>query len=386
MSTYTLNMLLPAGAISATNFSIQMIKNTSGVSVNRDFNWTSLDSPSDVVAKWQTQMRATVSTLSAAYDRDLAYGTFDNVFYQVDRNFGDDPSNTSLGLFITNSPNVFWQTNMAPREFPNVAQSLEVLATGSLGTTKRPIQFDITRFLDDSAPSLFEADTLFSIIVTTFDILLTEPLGIPISHYPQVYRPVVRVCGAPVVSGAYSGIISPVTLLKVLTNSDRELVLADFGLKNIQASKAKSVNFQGIYGPAANGVIIDVVNSIERLENKVFETAEYVNLLSCTPTTDSWLVTTDNTGADVQYHVTPAYSPTAVNALNKESPTFTNNISILTSTDWSNSSGWRVISSTYWGSAEDTFTSAGVGAARYPGVTAPTEWTVSGSNESLLPK
>ncbi|KAJ1624603.1 hypothetical protein T492DRAFT_844629 [Pavlovales sp. CCMP2436] len=207
-----------------------------------------------------------------------------------------------------------------------------------------------------------------------------EALGIPMSHYPQIYRPVVRVCGAAII-----------------------------------------VNFQGIYGQAANGVTIDVVNSIERLESKVFETVEYVNLVSCTAATDSWLVTTDNASGDVQVHVAPAYSPTAVNALNKESPTFINNISIQTSSDWDSANGWRVTSSstyqnnasfaannafdknssTYWASAEETFTAAGVGsqsigieysaavkltayritgAARYPGFTTPTEWSISGSN------
>ncbi|KAJ1626259.1 hypothetical protein T492DRAFT_843287 [Pavlovales sp. CCMP2436] len=121
MSTYTLNMLHPTGAVSTTNFSIRMIKNNAGVSL------------------------------------------------QVDHDFGGggDQSKTTLGLFITNSPNVFWQTNMAPRQFPNVAQC-------SLGSTKPPIQFDITRLLDDTAPSLFEADTLFTIIFTSIDILFTD--------------------------------------------------------------------------------------------------------------------------------------------------------------------------------------------------------------------
>eukprot|EP00302_Diacronema_sp_CCMP2436_P000253 CAMPEP_0179839774 /NCGR_PEP_ID=MMETSP0982-20121206/1516_1 /TAXON_ID=483367 /ORGANISM="non described non described, Strain CCMP 2436" /LENGTH=116 /DNA_ID=CAMNT_0021723489 /DNA_START=117 /DNA_END=463 /DNA_ORIENTATION=+ len=80
---------------------------------------------------------------------------FTDVFYQVDRDFGGvgDQSKTTLGLLITNSPNLFWQTNMAPRPFPNIAQcayirdgllidgrkrlALEIVATGSLGSTKR---------------------------------------------------------------------------------------------------------------------------------------------------------------------------------------------------------------------------------------------------------
>ncbi|KAJ1625476.1 hypothetical protein T492DRAFT_1123212 [Pavlovales sp. CCMP2436] len=429
MSTYTLNMLHPTGAVGTTNYSIRVIKNNASSSVSRDFNWTSLDSPSVVVTKWQTQMRPTISTesfghcvlqfdsvsgkFSAAYDRDLAYGSFTDVFYQVDRDFGGvgDQSKRTLGLLITNSPNLFWQTNMAPRQFPNIAQcayyrggvlvdgrkrlALEIVATGSLGSTKRPIHFDITRMLDDSAPTPFEADTLFTIIVTSTGILLTvgdaailrtqEPLSTLatlVNHYPRVYRPVVRVSG-----DVYNGAISPVTRLQVMSNSERQLVLSDFILSDtIQATTAVNASFRGIFGPATNQTTIDVVNTIERLDNKIFGSEEHVDLVSCVATDDSWLVTTSNTGADVQYRITPA----SIVNVNKESPEFTNNISIVSSPDWSNSSGWKVVSSstylndadfaannafnkdtiTYWGSAEGTFTSAGVG-SQFVGIEYP---------------
>ncbi|KAJ1619793.1 hypothetical protein T492DRAFT_848301 [Pavlovales sp. CCMP2436] len=328
-----------------------------------------MDSPSAVVAKWQTAMRATVDSasfghclpsfdsvagkFSAAYDRDLAYGTFDNVFYQVDRNYGDDPAKTSLGLYITNSPNLFRQTNMAPREFPNVALCAYVF-------------------------------------VGSNEILRTqEALGILASFYPQIYRPVVRVCGAAI---------------------------------NIQAAKFENVSFQSIYGRAANGATVDVVNSIERLENKVFLTDEYVNLVSCTATADSWLVTTDNASGTVQAIVTPAYNPATVRGLTKESPAFIDTNTITTSASWTNATAFAVVASsayqsnsayaadkaldkstgTYWGTSENAYNSSGNGlhflTISYPsaveltgfrispgtfysaGTSAPLQWMISGSN------
>ncbi|KAJ1631821.1 hypothetical protein T492DRAFT_838891 [Pavlovales sp. CCMP2436] len=280
MSTYTLNMLHPTGAVGTTNYSIRMIKNNASSSMSRDFNWTSLDSPSVVVTKWQTQMRATITSesfghcvlqfdsvlgkFSAAYDRDLAYGTFTDVFYQVDRDFGGvgDQSKTTLGLLITNSLNLFWQTNMAPRQFPNIAH----------------------------------------------------------------------------------GVISPVTLLKVMANSERELVIADFVLNdNIQATKAVNASFQDLW------IWI-------------------------------WIWSRRTCRIDLQYHVTPVYDPATKNAHSRDSPAFVFKGTIVTNFDLSSSSGWWVDSSTtylndpnfavnkaydkntttHWGSSADTFTSAGV--------------------------
>ncbi|KAJ1639036.1 hypothetical protein T492DRAFT_833226 [Pavlovales sp. CCMP2436] len=319
-STYTLNMLHPTGAVASTNFSIWVIKNNSSTSVNRDFNWTSLDSPSVVVSKWQTQMRPTISSesfghcvlqfdsvsgkFSAVYDRNLAYGSFTDVFYQVDRDFigVGDQSKRTLGLLITNSPNLFWQTNMAPRPFPNIAQcayyrggvlidgrkrlALEVVATGSLGSTKRPVHFDITRLFEDTASIRFEADTLFTLIVTTTSLLFTvgdvailrtqEPLSTPttlVNHYPLVYRPVVRVSG-----DIYNGAISPVSRLQGMSNSVRQLGQSDFILDDTaQATTTVNASFREIYGHATNQATMNVVNTIERLDHEIFGSEEHVD-------------------------------------------------------------------------------------------------------------
>ncbi|KAJ1616602.1 hypothetical protein T492DRAFT_850711 [Pavlovales sp. CCMP2436] len=58
---------------------------------------------------------------SAVYLADPAYGTIDNVFYAVDRYFGNNVSKNGLDLLLTDQANVFWQLPMAPRELANVA-------------------------------------------------------------------------------------------------------------------------------------------------------------------------------------------------------------------------------------------------------------------------
>ncbi|KAJ1634437.1 hypothetical protein T492DRAFT_1134170 [Pavlovales sp. CCMP2436] len=174
-----------------------------------------------------------------------------------------------------------------------------------------------------------------------------------------------------------------------------------------------------------NGTTMNVVNSIERIKNSLYTLQEKINIVSCTATSDSWLITTDNPSGDVQLNVVPAYSTEDIEVFIKNSPLFVNNINISTSNDWNNSDGWRVVSSstyqnnasyaanaafdknsgTYWGSADGTFTTAGVGSqyltieypqalkisslrfegsTRYPGVTAPTAWTLSGSNDTTF--
>ncbi|KAJ1636949.1 hypothetical protein T492DRAFT_834890 [Pavlovales sp. CCMP2436] len=181
----------------------------------------------------------------------------------------------------------------------------------------------------------------------------------------------------------------------------------------------------GIFGKTVNGTTMNLVNSIERIEDLLYTLQEKINIVSCTATSDSWLITTDNPSGDVQINVVPAYSTEDIEVFVKNSPAFVNIINITTSIDWNNSDGWRVVSSstfqnnasyaanaafdknssTYWGSAEGTFTTAGIGSqtltieypqalkisslrfegsTRYPGVTAPTEWTLSGSNDTTF--
>ncbi|KAJ1620852.1 hypothetical protein T492DRAFT_847478 [Pavlovales sp. CCMP2436] len=325
---------------------------------------------------------------SAVSEDNPAYGAYEGVFW-VSKNQGDDASKDSLGLLRTPSgANPNWATNMAPRPFAYAAGvsglgvKVGLYVTGSNGIFPRQINFDISNYVAT-------ANTKYTMLITTangvevsffagsVEIARDVEVGELATIYSGIYRPVIRVCGSEIASGKYTGVITPINMLTVLSNTERDLSLADFDYKNIHASKPGNAFFQGTYGQSSNGTPVDILNSIERLDSKVFETPEHVDLVSCSATDGSWLVTTSNTGADVQYRVTPA----SIVNVNKESPEFTNNISIVSSPDWSNSSGWKVVSSstyqndvdfaannafnkdtiTYWGSSEGTFTSAGVG-------------------------
>ncbi|KAJ1622483.1 hypothetical protein T492DRAFT_846271 [Pavlovales sp. CCMP2436] len=395
-------------------------------------------------------MNLLLPTEACVIDLDPFYGTFTGSAY-FNRNVGTDPSKNSLGLKPTNDAfNPTWYSNMPPVPFENVAQVAyfrggikmdgqnrivaELLVTGTNSTTPYQRRYNITRFVDEQNtvrmpynPSLKYTLFINSSNENVFFAGVHEVKQIPnngllMTTYTQIYRPVIRVCGSTI-SSAYTGVISPITTLQVLSSSERNIVLSDFGQKNIQASNSKNVKFEGLYAKAANGATMDVVNTIERLDSKVFATEQYVNLLSCIPTENSWLVTTDNASGDLQCFVSPSYTLASIDVFTKDSPSFNNNINIQTSQDWNNGDGWRVVSSstfqnnplfaansafdkrvdTWWGSSEATYSSSGVGAqhltleyptavrlssirfagsTRYPGVTAATHWTIQASNDT----
>ncbi|KAJ1637363.1 hypothetical protein T492DRAFT_1126453, partial [Pavlovales sp. CCMP2436] len=287
-----------------TNYTITLVKNPSlNVFVSRIFNWNSLDTPAEIVTKWHNTMRPTIDSVSfghcsisfnvlsgkfsAVSDMSTAYGSFEGR-YKANRNIGTDPSKNSLGLLPTNNAfNPSWESNMSPIPFENVAQvayfrggvkkdgqnriEVELHVTGSNAAVQRQIRYDISRKTGSRDRR------------TVVDIHSDVSSG----------HPCVRL-------------------------GNRKLSLfRDFGQKNIQASKSKNVNFQGIYAQAANA--------------RFFQ-----------QTTNSWIVTTDNASGDIQCHVNPSYSLSAVDVFTKESPTFNNNISIQTSQDWNNSDGWRL--------------------------------------------
>ncbi|KAJ1625053.1 hypothetical protein T492DRAFT_844290 [Pavlovales sp. CCMP2436] len=414
---------------------------------SRVFFWNSNDTPAQIIVKWNNIMQPTIDGISfgharLSYNSDLnkfsavsldnpAYGAYTGVFW-VSKNQSDDASKDSLGLLRTPSgANPNWATNMEPRPFAYAAGAtgpgvkVELYITGSSGISPRQINFNIKNHVAT-------ANTKYTMLISTangvevsffagsVEIARDEEVGELATIYSGIHRPVIRVCGSEITSGVYTGVITPINVLTVLSNTERDLSLADFDYKTIQASKPGNAFFQGLYVQSSNGTPVDILNSIERLDSKVFGTQEHVDLVSCSANDGSWLITTSNTGADVECHITPA----AILNVNKESPEFTNNISINSSPDWSNSSGWKVVSSstyqnaiefaannafnkntiTFWGSADGTFTSAGVGsqfigieyptatklhsfqidgAARYPGVTALVEFNISGSNTTV---
>ncbi|KAJ1634264.1 hypothetical protein T492DRAFT_837032 [Pavlovales sp. CCMP2436] len=261
--------------------------------------------------------------------------------FYVNRNIGTDPSKNSLGLLPTNNAfNPSRGSNMAPIQFENVAQvayfrggvkkdgrnriEAELLVTGSNAAVQRQIKYDITRFVDEQNTIIMPYDPklIYTLFVNSANQIVffagasevkrVLEKGVLATIYTQIYRPVIH-----------------------------------FGQKNIQASKSKNVNFQGIYAQAANGVSIDVVNMIERLDSEVFSTDQQARTR-----------TTRTLGGC---------------AFDKRADTF-------------------------WGSAEGTYTAEGtgpqhltleyptpvelasyrfLGSNRYPGTTVPTQWTIS---------
>ncbi|KAJ1625082.1 hypothetical protein T492DRAFT_844237 [Pavlovales sp. CCMP2436] len=219
-----------------------------------------------------------------------------------------------------------------------------------------------------------------------------------ISFYNQLYKPVIRICGGSIVSNAYTGTRLPSTI-------------------------GYDSYFSGnIIGRAQNGDPYNVIDSITYLNTELIKSKEVVNILSCTATTDSWLITTDKKYNPIQVVATPAYNPTSITALNKASPVFLSSTTITSSDDWQVATGWRVSSSSvyqnndtsfdhrfafdrnptsYWASAEAAFSSTDVRsqyvqieypeavkmtsykidpAARYTGAGTPIQRTISASN------
>ncbi|KAJ1617245.1 hypothetical protein T492DRAFT_1133956 [Pavlovales sp. CCMP2436] len=402
--------LLPEDALSVTNYKIKMLKYPSGGSISRDFDWTSMDTPSQILTKWHNTMRPVVGVTSfghcsisfdvlsgkfiAIYDKDTRYGPTRNVFYMTNRDYGDDPSKNGLGLLLTDSPNIIYNSDMLPTPFPNVALvahvrggvlidgrnriALELLATGNQGTGQRQIKYDITRFVDEQNSDLMPYDPSLR-----FTFLVNSENTIKLfAGTDEIYRPAIRVCGGAIIDGAYSGVISPTSRLIVQSDNARDLSRVDFSEKSIPVVSLQDVYFQAIYihGKSANGVTVNVVNSIERLEDKILMTEEVVNI-----------------------------SP------KKDSPVFTNTNTIVASSDWSNTSGFSVVASsayqsnasfavdkaldrttsTYWASGKNTYHSSGNGKLTAFGISpgnqysggqsAPLQWTLSGSNsESSL--
>ncbi|KAJ1637369.1 hypothetical protein T492DRAFT_834580 [Pavlovales sp. CCMP2436] len=418
-STFTINHTIPAGAVSETTYTINVLKYTPGGTQQRLFSWGSMDTPAMVCVKWKAAMDPSVSYASGApqsyghaalsYDTPSGkfFGTFlestewgtyvsggSSIYYEIDRFYGNSASKTTLGLrpIIDNTKRI----------------TIDIAATGSQGATVRQVKYDITRILDEQNSLLDFFDPLrkYTLLIANsivlFDFLLfagdTEivrnPEGSsPVTFYTKIYKPVLRICGGTIANGAYTGVVSPVSRLTVLSDDSRALSLSDFINKRLPTTIGHDSFFSGdIIGRASNGDPFNVIDTLEALAGKEVE------ILSCTPTLDSWLVTTDNAKGSVQYHVTPAYSPEDVEAFTKDSPsTFQNNSA------YAANAAFDKRSDTVWASADSTFNSSGVGSqfltieyprtyklsalrfvgsSRYSGATAPTAWVLSGSNDN----
>ncbi|KAJ1632108.1 hypothetical protein T492DRAFT_838683 [Pavlovales sp. CCMP2436] len=375
----------------------------------RWFYWSPVDTPAQMIIKWNDQMRVFVDGtsfghLTLTYDTNTGklaplfdYSTdfgLPEGFGWFSRFDGNDASKQHIGMVI--SPGY-----LNPVGYYYRSVKIDVFITGSNGLVPRQVVFDISPSVEDF--STFRKRKYTLIINHSNDVTF-------FSDATDVLRDTEA---------------GSTRLWWFNCNSSRDITLDDFSLKIIQSELNINSNFSGLFGKTVNGTTMNLVNSIERIEDLLYTLQEKINIVSCTATPDSWTITTDNVSGDVQINVVPAYSTDDIEVFVKNSPAFVNNINISTSIDWNNSDGWRVISSstfqnnasyaanaafdknssTYWGSAEGTFTTAGVGSqsltieypqalkisslrfegsTRYPGVTAPTEWTLSGSNDTTF--
>ncbi|KAJ1641143.1 hypothetical protein T492DRAFT_831594 [Pavlovales sp. CCMP2436] len=252
---------------------------------------TSLDTPTMVLAKWKVTMTPAVAYAGFTPSFGHAALSFDSA---TGKYSGSNASKINLGLITSTTLNVFWNLNMPSRPFANVASCAYVRSR---------------------------------VVIDARDIEITRnPEGTSsISFYHQIYKPVIRICGGAFVSNAYSGLICPISRLTVISNESRNII-----------------------GRAQNGDPYNVIDSIVTLNTELITFKEVVNILSCTATADSWLITTDNQYSALQVVATPAYNPTTINALNKASPVFLSTTSITSSDDWQVATGWRISYSTYY--------------------------------------
>ncbi|KAJ1635350.1 hypothetical protein T492DRAFT_836149 [Pavlovales sp. CCMP2436] len=429
-STFTVIHSIPADAVSETTYTINVLKYVPGQTQQRLFSWSSMDTPAMVCAKWKVAMDPSISFSGSSQSFGHAALSYD---IPSDRFYGSNASKTGLGLNHSTALNVRWEPFMNNSPFANIAScayvrsgviidstkriTVDVIATGSQGTTARQVKYDITRLLDEQNALLAffdplpNSDVLFDFLLFAGDTeIVRNPEGSSsVSFYNQIYKPVLRICGGTIVGNEYTGVVSPVSRLTLISDGTRALTLSDFENKRLPTTIGHDSFFSGdIIGRASNGDPFNVMDTLETL------TGKEVAILSCTPTSDSWLETTDNAKGSVQYHVTPAYSLEDAEAFTKDSPSFVNNINVTTNQDWNNSEGWSLVSSstfqnntsyaannafdkradTFWASADSTFNSAGVGSQHltmeyprsslYPGVTCPTAWTLSGSNDTTF--
>ncbi|KAJ1616823.1 hypothetical protein T492DRAFT_850544 [Pavlovales sp. CCMP2436] len=363
-STYTINQIMPDAVVAETTYLVNVFRCTPGQTQQRIFTWSSLDIPSMVVAKWKATMSPAVAYAGftqTSFLPSAEWGIFNNgIYYEVDRYSGSNASKTNLGLNTSTTLNVFWNLNMPARPFANVASCAYVRS---------------------------------GVVIDARDIeVIRNPGGASsIAFYHQIYKPVIRICGGAFASNAYSGIICFISRLTVISNETRALTLKDFTNKRLPTTIGHDPFFSGdIIGRATNGDPYNVIDNLVTLNTELILSKEAVNILSCTATADSWLITTDNQYSAFQVVATPAYNPTTIKALNKASPVFLSSTSITSSDDWQVATGWRISfssynqssnsfnpylafdrkSDTYWASAVESYNSAGQG-CQYLGIEYP---------------
>ncbi|KAJ1629945.1 hypothetical protein T492DRAFT_840407 [Pavlovales sp. CCMP2436] len=338
--------------------------------------YSSLDTPTVVLAKWK-------ATMSPA----VAYAGFTQNFGHAALSF-DSSSGKYVASFIAS----------ADYGICNNGIYYEVDRYSGSNASKINLGLNTSTTLNVRCGDRCEQenngrDSGYGVAKDKCDIEITRnPEGSSsINLYNQIYKPVIRICG-----GAFR---LPTTI-------------------------GHDSFFSGnIIGRAQNGDPYNVIDNIVTLNTELISSKEVVNILSCTATSDSWCITTDNKYNALQVVATPAYNPTSITALNKASPVFITSTSIRSSDDWQVATGWRISyssifqnnasfnpnlafdrnSGTYWACAEQAYSTTGVGSqylqieypdavkmssykidpsTRYTGAGAPIQWTISASNNN----
>ncbi|KAJ1632514.1 hypothetical protein T492DRAFT_1113975 [Pavlovales sp. CCMP2436] len=374
---FTINHIIPEDAVTAMSYQVTLAKFVPWQTQLRDFTWSSLDTPSMVCAKWKATMEPAVAYAGSTHSFGHAVLSFDNtiekfvatfsassewgafsggIYYEIDRYSGSsNASKNNLGLNQN-------------RPFANMSSCAYVRSGDVIDASKR-ITVDI-----------LATDFLF--FVGDMEITRDTEGASSVTFYNQIYKSVLRICGDTIVSNEYTGNVSPISRLTVISNESRALTLSDFTNKRLPTTIGHDSFFSGdIIGRATNGDTYNVIDNLESLNTELLLADEAITILSCTTTDDSWLLTTDNGSSPFQMIATPAYNPTTINAINKASPAFASTSTISANVDWASTSGWRATSgsyyqnnasflpwrafdhssSTFWASAETAFSASGVG-------------------------
>ncbi|KAJ1620425.1 hypothetical protein T492DRAFT_847798 [Pavlovales sp. CCMP2436] len=192
-STYTINQIMPEDVVAETTYLVNVLRFIPGQTQQRNFTWSSLDTPAMVCAKWKATMDPAIAYAgftqsfghaALAFDSTTAsteWGTFNNgIYYEVDRYSGSNASKINLGLNTSSTLNIFWDRYMGTCSFANVASCAYVRYGVVIDASKR----------------------IMVEILATGDVAITRnPEGAsPIAFYHQIYKPVLRICGGAFVA------------------------------------------------------------------------------------------------------------------------------------------------------------------------------------------
>ncbi|KAJ1619952.1 hypothetical protein T492DRAFT_848171 [Pavlovales sp. CCMP2436] len=126
-STYTINQIMPEDVVAETTYSINVFRYIPGQTQQRIFTWSSLDTPTVVLAKWKATITPAVAYAGFTQSFGHAALSFDS---STGKYTGSNASEINLGLNTSTTLNVFWNLNIkglnkgANIEGANISDSL----------------------------------------------------------------------------------------------------------------------------------------------------------------------------------------------------------------------------------------------------------------------